>query len=119
MNKAKWTSVPEQLAARWAESFAVPSDGSQVAGNCPVCGAEGLHRYYCTGQPIDAHHWQGRYIAKGALWEWCSSCRTFEHASALVPSWWRSDISIAAELLTATPDALEDAVEANHEAASG
>jgi len=42
---------------------------------------------------------------------WCSSCRTFEHYSALVPEWWRSHLTVDESELTALPDVLESAVQ--------
>ena len=82
-----------------------------MSGHCPICSAERLHRYYQIGRPTERIVRAERFIAFGACWEWCSSCYTYEHWSALVPEWWRNDLLVDETRLTAVPDVLEDAVE--------
>ncbi len=106
MNSPKWQSVPDASREGWRKAFAVPRAGVDVRGPCPVCGADALHRYYQVGAPLPATA-EGTFVARGALWEWCSSCRSYEHASALVPSWWQSDVAVDERGLTALPDVLE------------
>jgi hypothetical protein len=50
------------------------------------------------------------FVARGASWEWCSHCGSYEHATVLVPAWWQSDIAVDERRLTALPDALEAVV---------
>jgi formylglycine-generating enzyme required for sulfatase activity len=52
------------------------------------------------------------YVAEGGLWEWCSSCRSFEHWNSLVPAWWSCDLEVDEQQLTALPTALEVAIQA-------
>lgn len=90
-----WSGVPEQLYAQWRDAFRVRSHGVDLDIPCPSCGASTLHRYF------------QRSGARGALWEWCSSCRVYEHFSAVVPEWWSSDLDLTGLTLTAEPEALE------------
>lgn len=76
---------------------------------CPVCEAVTLHRWYQVGEPIEKIARGQRFVAKGGLWEWCSTCRTYSHASALVPDWWSSCLDVNEENLTAEPEAIEQA----------
>ena len=91
--------------------FGASTDGVDVEGPCPICGARRLHRFYQSGRALRRESGGERFVAHGACWEWCSSCRTFEHYSALVPEWWRSDLTVNESELTALPDALESAVQ--------
>ncbi len=111
MNVPKWQSVPDAAREGWRQAFAVPRAGVDVRGPCPVCGVDALHRYYQVGSPLPATA-EGAFVARGALWEWCSSCRSYEHASALVPSWWQADLAVVERGLTALPEVLEKLVAA-------
>lgn len=110
-----WRSVPDAARDAWSQAFAVPggaavgSVGVDVAMPCPVCGEARLHRYYQRGVPLAAGV-GAAFVARGALWEWCSACRCYEHASALVPAWWRCDLAVDEGELTALPDVLEAAL---------
>jgi len=114
IHHAAWTSVPDAKRSRWNELFATSPHGCvDVAGACPVCGEAQLHRHYQLGRSlarvIDGEY----YISEGRVWEWCSGCRTYEHGTALVPLWWNYylHLDIEPDQLTATPDALEEAVQ--------
>ena len=109
MSLGRWMSIPEHALDRWRQAFAAPSSGVDVHAPCPVCGQSQLHRYYQVGARLAATS-SSVFVARGALWEWCSGCGTYEHASALVPSWWHSDLVVDAAALTALPDALEIAL---------
>jgi len=108
-----WRSVPDAACDAWRQAFAVPGGaaaGVDVAVPCPVCGEARLHRYYQVGAPLAAGISAAGFVARGALWEWCSACRCYEHASALVPAWWRGDLAVDEARLTAQPDVLEAAL---------
>lgn len=107
----EWTSIPSEKMSNWRSVFGASTNGVDVEGSCPICGAEQLHRFYQSGQPLNATSGDERFVARGACWEWCSNCRTFEHYSALVPEWWRSDLIVDESGLTALPDILESAVQ--------
>lgn len=110
MSKRDWKSITPEEIPKWRAAFAASKGGSRVQGACPVCSAERLHRYYQTGPAIEQLSGRERFIARGACWEWCSGCHTYEHYSALVPDWWTDDLHVDETLLTAFPDALEDAL---------
>ncbi|MFE6287852.1 hypothetical protein [Streptomyces sp. NPDC057877] len=81
-----------------------------MASPCPVCSAPSLHRWY--HQESDRAMIRGgrRYLGHGRLWEWCSTCRTFEHyPDALVPDWWVAPYEVAAEELRYDPGPIEKA----------
>jgi hypothetical protein len=71
-----------------------------------------LHRWYQVGSPINRIINGRKFVATGALWEWCSSCHSFEHYSSLVPDWWSCDLEVDCKKLTALPTAIEEAMEA-------
>jgi hypothetical protein len=118
MTTKSWASIPPESQKRWHEVFAASQVGSEVAGACPVCGEHQLHRYYQVGRPVQRESGGQRFVAMGGLWEWCSNCRTYEHASALVPEWWRPDLQVDEHQLTAHPDAPEAAVQRRRQAAA-
>jgi hypothetical protein len=107
---ARWQSVPSSSRDAWRQVFAAPSAGVDLDAACPVCGEQQLHRYYQVGARLPATASHAGFIARGARWEWCSNCRSYDHASALVPVWWHSDIVPDERRLTALPDALEAAL---------
>jgi hypothetical protein len=119
MNTAPWTSIPEAALDRWRHAFSTPSAGVDVEALCPICGERQLHRYYQVGARLPAAASGSSFVARGALWEWCSNCRTYEHASALVPTWWQGDLSVDVGALTALPDALESALQQRLQALGG
>jgi hypothetical protein len=106
----QWRGVPLAVDADWRAAFAASKHGVDVEGACPICGARALHRYYQVGRPIERMSRGERFVAQGALWEWCSCCRAFEHYSALVPEWWHEELAVDESTLTALPDALDEAV---------
>lgn len=114
MSDRKWQSVPLEKRAIWGEIFHTSRDGSHLKALCPVCSTSNLRLYYDVGRPIEDYFSGGvRCVARGACWQWCHNCWSFEHSSALVPAWWKVDIVIDETLLTALPDVLEDAYNAN------
>lgn len=110
MSERKWKSIVPGKVARWRAVFAASKGGSNVKGTCPICFAERLHRYYQVGPVVEKESGGIRFVARGACWEWCSCCLTYEHYSALVPDWWTNDLSVDENQLTAFPDALEDSL---------
>lgn len=106
----RWTSIPEAARERWRQTFSIPGTGVDLNDPCPVCGERQLHRYYQVGPRLPVTAPLSQFVARGALWEWCSNCRSYEHATALVPGWWQPDIVVDEGALTALPDALEAAL---------
>jgi len=107
----EWKGVPENCTNAWKEAFDVPSEGYFVPGYCPVCGAETLRRYYYPGC-TQAHEVPGMLLPKpGSSWEWCSSCRSYEHAQALVPGYWcAATLNLDHYILTPVPEVLDQAI---------
>ena len=106
-----WKSVPDELTTTWYRIFSETPGDHNVDADCPVCGQRELHRYYQVGRPLHQVSDGITFVARGAGWEWCSACRTFEHYSALVPDWWSSDLVVDESGLTAIPDVLEHAIQ--------
>jgi hypothetical protein len=106
---SQWKGVPPHARKTWDEIFAISQDGIDVPALCPVCRAEALHRYFAVGTQIFGSK---GFFARGAAWEWCSKCFSYEHSAVLVPTWWRSSLDIDEKNLTATPDMLNSVVEA-------
>jgi len=111
MLNIEWKGVSRNYADAWREAFDVPSESYIVPGYCPVCGGTSLRRYYYLGR-AEAHVVRGvLYAGPGSSWEWCSSCRSYEHAQALVPAYWSgAALDLDHSLLTPVPDVLDQAV---------
>lgn len=90
-----WQSVPSSAEMQWKQVFSGQENDIDIDGDCPVCGQSSLHRYY------------DGFGIRGALWEWCSSCYSYEHYSAKVPPWWNQKLDLNGLTLTGTPEALE------------
>lgn len=105
-----WRGVPEECLREWYAVFAGSREGLNVSSPCPVCGARTLHRYYQHGKKVEVVADGELYVSRGASWEWCSTCRPYEHATALVPAWWSGELEVELSKLTAEPEALEAAL---------
>lgn len=101
----EWCGVPSEKKAEWQRVFAASTEGLSVSAACPCCGQHGLHRYFGRASPL--REARAGYAGRGSSWEWCTSCRAYEHASCLVPSWWRPIQGIAEHELTAEPEQIE------------
>lgn len=103
-----WRGVPLKHIEAWQRTFADSREGVNVTAPCPVCGSRALHRYFQVGEPIDSMVSGLRFVARGASWEWCSSCGSYEHATVLVPDWWKPvPLLFDEQALTAEPEQLE------------
>jgi hypothetical protein len=107
-----WRGVPLELTRAWDEVFRRSREATDLSAPCPVCRAYTLHRWFQVGHPEEIVLEGQRFRARGGLWEWCSSCRSYEHASAFVPEWWASDLDVDETKLTAEPGAIEAALRA-------
>lgn len=106
-----WQGVPTRYSARWQEIFQSSQEIMNLAAACPVCGHSSLHRWYQVGKSLDRVISGMRFVASGALWEWCSTCRCYEHSSCMVPEWWSCALEVNLSSLTAEPTAIEDALQ--------
>jgi hypothetical protein len=106
-----WKGVPLEKLEQWTAIFNASQEGVNLAAPCPVCGSPTLHRYYQVGRPTNRIIAGQRFVAEGASWEWCSTCRSYEHGRSLVPEWWSADIVVVSGKLTAEPEELQKAVQ--------
>ena len=106
MEGGYWKGVPIELIENWRSIFSKNKEGPNLSASCPVCHNKGLHRYYQAGKKMIMTTGSDQFIAKGAEWQWCSFCRSFEHAQVLVPDWWVPSLEIDGNKLTAIPDIL-------------
>lgn len=109
INNTKWKGVPLHLIECWNKTFQGTRETLNISAPCPVCGASTLHRWYQVGEPIDRIVQGQRFVAKGGLWEWCSTCHAYSHASAFVPDWWECHLEVNITALTAEPEEIERA----------
>lgn len=110
-NACVWQDIPEEHWKKWREIFGASQESLNLSDPCPICGNKQLHRYYQIGRKKNMILGGNHFIAQGALWEWCSGCRSFLHASAAVPEWWSPpELDIDKSKLTALPEALEQAI---------
>jgi hypothetical protein len=108
----EWVGVPAAYWAKWTEIYQQSQECLNLSQPCPVCGAVALHRWYQIGKPVERVIEGMKFVAEGGLWEWCSSCHSFEHYSGLVPDWWSCDLEVNVQELTALPTAIEAARQA-------
>lgn len=111
MSHTEWKGVPIDSTQEWQSAFDVESNGYIVPGNCPVCRQSSLRRYYYLSC-VEPREVRGvSFAGRGSVWEWCSSCRSYLHAQALVPKYWSGAIlELDHSTLTPIPDVLNQAV---------
>jgi hypothetical protein len=113
MREDLWKGVPIDKIQEWQELFNVISINFEVPGRCPVCGEHALRHYYYLDHQQRQNFNRVEYQGRGSVWEWCSKCRTYSHAQALVPKNW---VTILPEInhfmLTPIPNLLDDAISA-------
>jgi len=107
-----WSTVPDEREEEWCRVFSgiygtVPP---KVLEACPVCRAPTL-RYYFTVGRRSRYDLRGRpTLGLGSSWEWCSSCRRYQHQSCFVPDWWSPPYAVDERLLTTKPERLDAAL---------
>lgn len=106
---SSWKGIPADLAEAWRKIYQNDQEGYTLSAPCPICSARTLRRYYQVGRPISLIIDQQHFVARGGCWEWCSTCKTYEHSSGLVPEWWSCDLVIDGSKLTAEPTGIEEA----------
>lgn len=104
-----WKEVPSNRFDQWESVFQSSQESLNLSQSCPICDAKTLHRWYISGQPIDVVQNGIKYVARGALWEWCSTCGSYMHYSAKVPEFWNppSNFQIDKNELGVVPWAIE------------
>jgi hypothetical protein len=111
VDKIDWKEVPSHKFRQLESVFQSSRESLNLSHSCPICSAKTLHRWYMPGQPIDIGQNGIKYVARGALWEWCSTCGSYMHYSAKVPDFWKSpsDFQIDKNELGVVPWAIEHA----------
>jgi len=71
-------------------------DNTTFPERCPICGKQSGHVYM---HRHDKKH--------GGVWVWCSNCYSFAHMSSIIPDWWENCEIIDEEMLSSTPEYLE------------
>ena len=105
--------MPEAVRERWSEIFEQSRDGLDVKGACPACLREDLHRWFDASDLEPDQSFGDEFAGRGGQWQWCAGCRSYEHMSGLVPTWWLgsdgSGLHVDPEELMHDPDAIERA----------
>lgn len=97
----EWKDIPNEDLQRWYdiwEKLYYYPVGEFV---CPTCGNSKLRYYFWR------HRDEDELDAKGGGWLWCPACRTFDHASVVVPAWWKDVVEPAFEEVGPEPDVLD------------
>ncbi|MGF1487103.1 MAG: hypothetical protein ACFBSE_08320 [Prochloraceae cyanobacterium] len=107
-----WQDIPEAIYPQWAEIFYQSQEGLNLSASCPVCKQKTLHCYYLPSSEQKKITIEGKkyYAGRSDVWQWCSSCRSYLHASAAVPECWSCNLSIDRSKLTNNPQALEESI---------
>jgi hypothetical protein len=102
-----WQDVPIDLVRTWRGLFDASAEGLDLAADCPVCRSRSLHRWFNLAKAEALIHagraWQG----SGSQWQWCSTCRSYEHSRSLIPDWWIAPFDIDLAVLAHNPAAIE------------
>jgi hypothetical protein len=68
-----------------------------------------LNRWYSVESNSPRMLNGSRYLGSGRLWEWCSTCHTFEYyPDGYVPEWWVAPYQVDAANLRYDPGPIED-----------
>ncbi|MEO3974223.1 hypothetical protein AAFN69_10150 [Streptomyces sp. CAU 1734] len=111
----EWREADTEVHPLWRRTFNQDWTGPDVAAPCPVCGNTGLHRWYLLENARPRKYDGIEFAGRGRLWEWCDSCRTFEHyPDGSVPSWWSAPYGPGIPDPGRTPEAIERARVAAH-----
>lgn len=105
-DRTTWHDVPEGSLRRWRAIFDASKEGEDLSEPCPVCGQVALHRWFEASRRIERPDGIER-PERGSQWQWCSECRSYEHTSSLVPSWWIAPHLLDAAELRHDPDPIE------------
>jgi hypothetical protein len=98
----EWRGVPLEQQIAWSSAFE-SSIGSEIECACPICGNRSLHRYYYPQRSKV----KPQLNITGALWEWCSACKRYQHYSCRVPEYWVEPFAVDEKKLTASPAHIE------------
>ncbi|EPF4820954.1 hypothetical protein [Escherichia albertii] len=113
MQKKQWSGIPTEYTDRWREIYnnVTPGEEMHLSTACPVCGDTELYRYYSLVKTQPCLLGGIMYKGPGSYWEWCGSCRSYEHMSGYVPISWAVELSgIDHSKLTAIPDMIDTAM---------
>jgi hypothetical protein len=105
-----WTEIGLASRPHWRRIFNVRPNVADLPDACPVCGVAALHRWYLLENTRGVVLNGRQYLGQGMLWEWCSSCGSFEHyPDGYVPDWWNSPYDVDPLLVRYDPGPIEDA----------
>lgn len=108
--KMTWTEVDLAVRPAWRRLFNADTRGFDVAGHCPICGRESLHRWYALDTDARTERRGIEYLGPGRLWEWCSSCYHYEYyPDGFVPAWWQPPFAVSVDQMEADPGPIEQA----------
>jgi len=101
-----WNEVPDSHKGRWHSAFKECRPPYPLARVCPICGAKELRAWYQCDVRESIATKTGRFVGRGAVWEWCGACRTYRILGARVPEWWDAYLNSAETVLLEPPLAL-------------
>jgi len=104
-----WKEVPNELLAAWRSVFDHAVVRMDLVENCPVCGVATLHQWFSLASPREVTMQGRRWKGSGSQWQWCSTCRSYEHSSAWVPDLWSDPLDVDGTTLMTDPGAIEAA----------
>lgn len=106
----KWWEIDKAAYKEWRRIFNEDWSGSRVSSPCPVCSMRTLYRWYFL-ESRESKVLRGRsFTGRGKLWEWCSTCRSFEHyPDGYVPDWWATPYEVDPSVLRRDPGPIEEA----------
>lgn len=114
-NHHPWRGVPLEHLAEWQRIFRMEIAALKLSSPCPICGQVELYRYYDRDPEYIVYEEYREingimYRGRSGLWEWCHSCRHYEHMSAMAPEMWRHTLPVDKSELRHHPDAIDSAL---------
>ena len=106
----QWRNVTDDFLEQWRGIFDGSTEGVVLSSPCPVCKAAALRRWFDLHRPEPLTSHGVVTTGRGAEWQWCRNCGTFEHLSGRVPAWWSAPFAIDVRLATVRPTLIDDAL---------
>jgi hypothetical protein len=108
--EAAWREVDLERRLTWRRIFNADWQNDAPTVACPVCSQPTLHRWYIAESDRAVNLRGQSFVGHGRLWEWCSTCRTYEYyPDGYVPDWWEAPYAVDAALLCSDPSPIEAA----------
>ncbi len=106
-SRQTWQDVPMEHYRAWMQVFNPHPHQHLLTEACPICGSQTLVQYYHLAGLNKRADCPPDILGSGSLWQWCFTCRHYQHYSALISRQWVQPFAIPNEAITVDPDGIE------------